>query len=819
MSGSKFNIDYKGSAKKLKHNLSHVRQTLTRVTNPSMWSLRGRFIYLTGVLLVLGNLSLIFFLSYSLEKSLDEYAEQHLELTRLLVFNQLEQEKQHLAAHAVNASTIPTVRKALTTKDWLTLKEYFQPYTTQLRQLSGLDSLNVLIFDKELTPLLSTAGAGDFVNRQFLETTIKGLNPVSGIEYSKNGFTVIAAAPINSANGTHSGIIMITASMSDIADKINVPANFKVYFLDSAQDIPVRRKASDSWLINQVQLTWRMVKQYGQSWMGTDESATRKDEEKYLGSHYFTHLDFPLLDSDGQGTMLVSYDSTTMLEAKLHKLSQFTWFFLAGALFLWVILFANVARIERFLRRLRKIIIGSHSNYFSDRFESDHIHCLDVLHCHNEECPVYQNPSLICYLETGTEAISPKWKNTCIFLNKYETCANCPVYAMRRGDELTEMRNVVNTMMRHWGDFLTRVGHLLAYVLRSQEQTGKLPTLDDISERLEHMAKLTFFSHDLQGVLSKDEVYQHITHRFDDLFGIKDFVVYEIQHDASKALVAMDSVPETPLCKREVLESAINCRASRVSEEVTSFFNPVLCPYFNCDTDKDFRCCLPVIMGGSVGAVFTFIKPKREWERTRKELPIIRKYLDEAGPVLSSLSLLKITKEQALRDPLTMCHNRRFLDEFIVKYEPLSQREGKKTGFLMADLDFFKKVNDQYGHEAGDAVLKQVVKIIEENIRRSDLLIRYGGEEFLILLQNLENGTAKVIADKIRASVEEHKFVLPSGETIHKTISVGVSEYPTDADAMYKAIKFADVALYEAKNKGRNKVLRFEKDMWTSEEY
>ncbi len=819
MSESKFNIDYKGSAKKIKASLSRTRQTMVRVTNPAMWSLRGRFIYLTGVLLVLGNLSLIFFLSYSLEKSLDEFAEQHLELTRTLVVSQLEQEQLHLTAHTVSAARIPAVQEALVKRDWLALKDFFKPYTTQLRQITGLDSLNLDIYDSGSTLLLSTSGSEPVDGKKILAAAVKGLNPVSGIERSQDRLYLLAAAPVDSRNGSRTGLIMLTADLNDIIKRINVPPNYKVSFLASAEDIPVRQKASDSWIINQVHLTWRLVRQYGQSWMGSDDSKAQQAKSNYLGSHYFTHLEFPLLGAEATSLMLISYDSSALLEAKLHKLSQFTWFFLAGALFLWLILFVNVTRIERFFRRLRKIIIASHSNYFSDRFESDHIHCLDLMHCHNEECPVFQNPSLICYLETGTEAISPKWKNTCIFLNKYDTCANCPVYAMRRGDELTEMRNVVNTMMRHWGDFLTRVGHLLAYVLRSQEQTGKLPTLDDISERLEHMAKLTFFSHDLQGVMSKDEVYQHITHKFEELFNIQDFMVFEIQHDASKALVVLDSVPEVPLCKREVLESAVNCRASRVSEELTSFFNPVLCPYFNCDTDKSFRCCLPIVMGGSVGAVFTFMKPKRDWERTRRELPIIRKYLDETGPVLSSLSLLKKTKEQALRDPLTLCHNRRFLDEFIVKYEPLSQREGRKTGFLMADLDYFKKVNDQYGHEAGDEVLKQIVKIIEDSIRRSDLLIRYGGEEFLILLQNLENGTAKVIADKIRASVEEHNFILPGGTTINKTISVGVSEYPTDADAMYKAIKFADVALYEAKNQGRNKVLRFEKEMWTSEDY
>jgi len=85
---------------------------------------------------------------------------------------------------------------------------------------------------------------------------------------------------------------------------------------------------------------------------------------------------------------------------------------------------------------------------FVNRFESDHIHCLHVLNCSHNECPVHQNPSLVCYLETGSLAISPKWRNACIFLNKYEDCTFCPVYSKRIRDELNEMRNVVNTIDR-----------------------------------------------------------------------------------------------------------------------------------------------------------------------------------------------------------------------------------------------------------------------------------------------------------------------------------------------------------------------------------
>jgi len=225
-------------------------------------------------------------------------------------------------------------------------------------------------------------------------------------------------------------------------------------------------------------------------------------------------------------------------------------------------------------------------------------------------------------------------------------------------------------------------------------------------------------------------------------------------------------------------------------------------------------------MGGQVGAVFTFTMRRMQWENQKDNIQFMRKYLDETAPVLSSLRLLQISRDRSLRDPLTGAYNRRFMDEYLAQTEVLSQREDKRLGFVMADLDHFKIINDQYGHQSGDAILKQVVEIIRGNIRRSDLIIRYGGEEFLILLVDPTNdGDSEKVAEKVRKAVESHRFLLPNEETVQKTISLGVSEFPEDASQLYQAIKFADVALYEAKKSGRNRSLRFKPHMWTEETY
>ncbi len=787
-------------------------EMLLQYLDPRHWSLKGRFLYLTGALLLLGNIVLIFFFYYTQNANIRQLTSDRLALLSVWLESEVDRQQTFLSAQVSALAALPEIHASIAADDAQRLRRVILPYLDRIRSITGINSHH-LQFRLADGTLFFPSDAGEQRVNISSETArpdmdVPGHSPagnLQGIARGPLGLEIRASTPVIDGQA-HLGELSAASALSETIRGMRLPREHGASVLLRGNSDPASG--------------WTVISQFGDRSLSIEQAgqvaAGRITRIEDLACTFV-----PFKDAQGVvvGGMVLSYDASLQYQIMWSKISQFILFFSAGAIMVWVFLYLNVTRIERFLARLKKILISSHANYFSERFESDHVHCLDILHCHNEECPVYQNPSLVCYLETGTEAVSPRWRDTCIYLNKYEKCSNCPVYSMRKGDEVTEMRNVVNTMMRLWGNFLNRVGHLLAYVLRNQERAGQVPSLDDISDRLEQMAKLTFFSHDLQGVVDKEEVFQQLSHIFEKRFGLSRFVLFEVDHDNHRTLIALDNVPDLPLCKNTVLISPDACRAKRVAEEVSSFYNPKLCLHFHADLDKDVRCCLPIVMGGQVGAVFSFLTPKRDWEKVRAQIPVIRKYLDESAPVLNSLRLLGITREQSLRDPLTLCNNRRFLDEFIAKYEPLAERENKRTGFLMVDMDYFKQVNDKHGHQAGDAVLQQIAQILLSSIRKSDLLIRYGGEEFLILLQNIQNGPSEQIAEKIRAAVEQHKFILPEGVTINKTVSIGVSEHPADANAFYKAIKFADVALYEAKRRGRNKVVRFTPELWTGEDY
>lgn len=172
---------------------------------------------------------------------------------------------------------------------------------------------------------------------------------------------------------------------------------------------------------------------------------------------------------------------------------------------------------------------------------------------------------------------------------------------------------------------------------------------------------------------------------------------------------------------------------------------------------------------------------------------------------------LKAQQERILQlsnqDPLTESYNRRFLYQRLKEEYNRCQRQRNPISGIMIDLDFFKKINDTYGHEVGDQVLIKMVNALKISMRNYDVLARYGGEEFFVLLPNTDGKSALLIAERMRQMVEKLKIEAEK-KIIKVTASFGVSsfeEYPFPEDPEL-LLKWADIALYEAKRKGRNRV-------------
>jgi len=166
-------------------------------------------------------------------------------------------------------------------------------------------------------------------------------------------------------------------------------------------------------------------------------------------------------------------------------------------------------------------------------------------------------------------------------------------------------------------------------------------------------------------------------------------------------------------------------------------------------------------------------------------------------------------QEQANRDPMTNLYNRRYFHEVTTNILEIAKRENKPFSLIMVDIDNFKNINDKYGHAVGDEVIKQLSSLLSKNVRSSDIVSRFGGEEFVILLPNTDLIGAENIAAKIRESVEKFQLYIDN-KTIHFTISLGVSCFLPSDDSIEDVLKRTDQALYKAKRNGKNQTVIFD---------
>lgn len=385
----------------------------------------------------------------------------------------------------------------------------------------------------------------------------------------------------------------------------------------------------------------------------------------------------------------------------------------------------------------------------------------------------------------------------------------------RSSGEVGEIALNINRLM----DFLerevttirTKVGQLMGHQVSVGGNQLVLTT-----EMVESLVEVSQFKQAIEEDQTKLDIYRRLAEMLRNKYDFKRFSIYEIAASKNRMMpIIVDDEIGAPCrhCDPQVTIDASFCRARRTGREVNAVEFPNLCTMFSPEQAGDTHICLPINQSGSAGCVVQIVAAADEAVLVRMMTPFVAVYLREAGPVLEAKRLMEHLRENALRDPMTGLHNRRFLEEYVSALVAGSQRRKSAFSVLMLDLDFFKQVNDTHGHEAGDKVIKTLADILQRNVRTSDMAIRYGGEEFLLVLMDTSAEQALNVAEKIRSEVEATKIPLPGG-MLQKTISIGVAEFPNDSDTFWQVVKFADVALYRAKSSGRNKVVRFTSDMW-----
>jgi two-component system, cell cycle response regulator len=257
--------------------------------------------------------------------------------------------------------------------------------------------------------------------------------------------------------------------------------------------------------------------------------------------------------------------------------------------------------------------------------------------------------------------------------------------------------------------------------------------------------------------------------------------------EPTSSLLDDEAIRRSQRSKKESLISALDARA-----------NPALSSLF--PSGKRMVLAPLVIEGAWVGAVVAESSTKRRYRVDSSVLNVVEQFSSHAALALSNVWLLEQVQKLADTDSLTGVANRLKFDRVLSAEMKRADRSGESITLLMVDIDHFKSLNDRFGHQAGDEILRKLGSVLSDECREFDTVARYGGEEFAVILPATGASASETAGERFRRLIEEMDAPVPI------TASVGAASYPAsagDADALVRA---ADDALYRSKRAGRNRV-------------
>lgn len=381
--------------------------------------------------------------------------------------------------------------------------------------------------------------------------------------------------------------------------------------------------------------------------------------------------------------------------------------------------------------------------------------------------------------------------------------------------EAQEVAEQINTLFKKMQEAFGELKNTLATFVTNSNVSCNDP-LYEAKMIINELSDIYKFKKTIELDKTKDEIYSRFILVMQTKFNIQKFCLFELDKPANSRKTIYTS--DTSLCDAEVDTNIELCRAYRTNSDIVSTDFPHLCE--SCSTHHKEYICIPYNINEDVAIVIEIIlDDEQSLNEANKHTASIKNYLEAAKPVIESKILTDKLRDTSLRDGMTDLYNRRFLEEYIETLTQQAKRNPKVTyTILMLDIDYFKMVNDTYGHNIGDLVIKTLATIMKDSIRKSDIAIRYGGEEFLILLHNATKDGAIEIAKNINKKFDQVVFDSEQ-ETFQKTISIGIARFPDDGESIWKVIKMADIALYYAKEHGRDQVIEFKSEMHEGENF
>lgn len=345
-----------------------------------------------------------------------------------------------------------------------------------------------------------------------------------------------------------------------------------------------------------------------------------------------------------------------------------------------------------------------------------------------------------------------------------------------------------------------------------------IDNLSDSNKKLIHSYKiLEQQEHELAYINKLNDLLQtckHTTEAYDIIL----FIAQMIFNHLSGALVLFNPKSKhvdttrqwgnDQLLKSDFAETDCWALRKRANYLVNDSAEDLVCYHYK-HTPRSYMCLPLILQNGSTGILILHSAHENAINQHQQQLAT--SFCEVIQLSLSNIQLRETLYEQSIHDPLTGLYNRRYLDETLTRELIRMSRDKTPLCVAMLDLDGFKNFNDSNGHDAGDEVLKLVGNILNEKFNDLDIACRYGGEEFIIVLSNMDLATAHTKLEQVREAVKKMDIIFQGQRLPQITISIGLVEAPTQGIAAKDIINAADQALYSAKHGGRDKIVSVDK--------
>jgi diguanylate cyclase (GGDEF)-like protein len=325
--------------------------------------------------------------------------------------------------------------------------------------------------------------------------------------------------------------------------------------------------------------------------------------------------------------------------------------------------------------------------------------------------------------------------------------------------------------------------------------------------RTEQLEAINAVARQTTAVLDLDELLTVVCRLILEWFPV-DHVAVLLREDDETLLLKAHQGKLTPVMQQgaRIPVTGVSARALNDSRAIVENDISKVEGYISGFAETRSEMCVPLIFFGERLGVLALESAKvAAFDET--DVPPLESVADICAAAIQNAHHFRNVKDMAYIDGLTGIHNRRFFEQRMAEEVERAERFAASMSLIMVDIDNFKRLNDEFGHLLGDEVLRGVSGILKEQLRKIDVLCRYGGEEFVVILAETSAPIATAVAEKLRRLVEGHHF---PGVPRPVSISAGVAEYPLHGKNRDELVAAADAAMYMAKQAGRNRVCTVE---------